>query len=350
MYNDYLAHYGVLGMRWGVRRYQNKDGSLTKEGKKRLGIKDSSSPRHTPSKARNQKKAEEAAAKKAKTEEEEREQFEKRKAEALAKGNATAVLKYKGSLTNQELQNAVTRINLEKQLASISAQETKDVWDKVDSIVKKAEKAKNLADKGIEAYNLIAKVHNSFSEEDEKWKTIGGDNTPKTNKKNEKLVKTGTAEQILAASKRGELSGKELEAAVKRLNSEKALSGYTGGGSKQESSKQETDRKEIEKIAKAEISKTESKSPSSNNKSSDSEKSDLQKAVERDPRYKRAVRTLEKARSERISREVDEMMAALSGPTFQLPISQVGNSQFTQTGLELFNLLDPRLFHDDMKK
>ena len=32
---DVICHHGVLGMKWGVRRYQNKDGSLTAAGKKR---------------------------------------------------------------------------------------------------------------------------------------------------------------------------------------------------------------------------------------------------------------------------------------------------------------------------
>ena len=33
--NDCLCHYGIKGMKWGVRRFQNEDGSLTAQGKKR---------------------------------------------------------------------------------------------------------------------------------------------------------------------------------------------------------------------------------------------------------------------------------------------------------------------------
>ena len=32
---DELCHYGIKGMRWGVRKYQNYDGSYTKAGLKR---------------------------------------------------------------------------------------------------------------------------------------------------------------------------------------------------------------------------------------------------------------------------------------------------------------------------
>ena len=37
MNNDTLTHHGVKGMHWGVRRYQNADGSLTSKGKERYG-------------------------------------------------------------------------------------------------------------------------------------------------------------------------------------------------------------------------------------------------------------------------------------------------------------------------
>ncbi len=36
--DEYLEHHGILGMKWGVRRYQNADGSLTKEGREHYKI------------------------------------------------------------------------------------------------------------------------------------------------------------------------------------------------------------------------------------------------------------------------------------------------------------------------
>lgn len=40
--SDYLAHHGILGQKWGVRRYQNEDGTLTDAGKRRYNTADGS--------------------------------------------------------------------------------------------------------------------------------------------------------------------------------------------------------------------------------------------------------------------------------------------------------------------
>lgn len=39
MVNNELRHWGIKGMKWGVRRYRNNDGSLTNAGKKRYSSK-----------------------------------------------------------------------------------------------------------------------------------------------------------------------------------------------------------------------------------------------------------------------------------------------------------------------
>lgn len=42
--NDELYHYGTKGQRWGVRRYQNKDGSLKPAGRKHRDTTQSNEP------------------------------------------------------------------------------------------------------------------------------------------------------------------------------------------------------------------------------------------------------------------------------------------------------------------
>lgn len=47
---NYLEHHGILGMKWGVRRYQNPDGSLTAAGKHRyFKTEDGKYKKRTPS-------------------------------------------------------------------------------------------------------------------------------------------------------------------------------------------------------------------------------------------------------------------------------------------------------------
>lgn len=69
--ND-LFHHGIKGMRWGIRRFQKKDGSLTSLGKKRYGDSDNSNQRtpsedHITAKALKRKKVYEMSNKELKT-------------------------------------------------------------------------------------------------------------------------------------------------------------------------------------------------------------------------------------------------------------------------------------------
>lgn len=191
MSNTELVHWGIKGQKWGVRRYQNPDGSLTEAGKKRYLNPDGSL--NSAGKRR---------LKKIKKEEEKKEEtrtHEEQKRDALQKGNATEILKFKGELTNQEMQTALTRISLERQLSDISAKEiaagqkqTKSALDTINDIANKADKVRNLTEKGIGVYNTIAKINNSLNEEE---LPIIGDKTRKSQLKEEASKKKKEARE-----------------------------------------------------------------------------------------------------------------------------------------------------------
>lgn len=203
-YTDYLAHYGILGMRWGIRRFQNRDGSLTAAGRKRAGVGEKTgNARHKPSSAKKLAKQRAAALEKARQAKAAKKEYETNKKEALAKGSAADVLKFKGDLSQQELQAAFNRINTEQLLSSIAARDVKTNWDRVSSAADKIGRMTNLAGKGIEAWNTVAKINNSFS--DTKLPAINGDKKkedPDKQKKqeivNDFIAKYGNAKQVIA--------------------------------------------------------------------------------------------------------------------------------------------------------
>lgn len=127
-----LVHYGIRGMKWGIRRYQNADGTLTGAGKVRDRMV----------RKRNLKKA-----------------------EKILKGSKKTVKRRLSQITDEELQKAVNRLQLERTYKNLTTPPDKH------------KKAKEIATKWLEtagtkviesaATNLGKKI---FSETDSKRK------------------------------------------------------------------------------------------------------------------------------------------------------------------------------------
>ena len=111
---DELYHHGTKGMKWGVRRYQNKDGSLTAAGKKRRTLGEAI---HDHKVAKKRKAAlEKARAAKAakKVEAEKAQKAAEKRQKALEKGKIPIK-----KMTDDELKSYKNRLQAEKDLKDL---------------------------------------------------------------------------------------------------------------------------------------------------------------------------------------------------------------------------------------
>lgn len=114
--NGELYHSGIKGMRWGIRRYQNKDGSLTPAGKKRYKATEEelkAREQVIKNKERLKAKQDKLAAKKAELDAREK-ALEGEKKSKKSKASDTAKPKSMKDMTDAELREHINRMQLEK--------------------------------------------------------------------------------------------------------------------------------------------------------------------------------------------------------------------------------------------
>ena len=97
-----LSHHGILGQKWGVRRFQNSDGSLTNEGRRRYSSDDFKDAKKKIDKG---KEVVDGAT--------------KAKEKAVEKQHEQKIKKDLSEMSDQELRDIVNRLNMEERYTQV---------------------------------------------------------------------------------------------------------------------------------------------------------------------------------------------------------------------------------------
>ena len=130
----YLSHHGIRGQRWGVRRFQNRDGSLTNAGRKRLGYATKSAVQTVGKAFKAGVKVGGNAVKAAKAHHEKKEAEKLEKKKEKASKTRLGVMANKDLFTNEEIRKLNERFKLEDEMKMATLQKGVEIAKAVGTI------------------------------------------------------------------------------------------------------------------------------------------------------------------------------------------------------------------------